>query len=137
MISTLSAVKRFAPRVALALIIGGSAGCLTISTADEGVAVLTVVSGNEQNVQVGTTAASPLVIRAFDNGAGPMGDVEVKWTTSPSSGGTVSESSTTTDETGFTQINFKAGTTPGQVFVRATADGLTISFTINVVAAPA
>ena len=132
----MSIVKRFTPRLAIAALIATSAGCLSIDTTDEGVAVITVATGNEQTVQAGKAAAVPLVIRAFDNAAQPMEGVEVTWSVNPSSGGSVSSSTTTTDSAGFTQVDFIAGATPGTVFVRASADGLTVSFTITVVAAP-
>ena len=135
MISVISAVSRLGPRVAVALLLAASPGCLSIDTEVEGVAVLTVVSGNNQNLQVGSTNAVPLIVRAFDNSTQPMEGVQVAWTVSPTSGGTVSSATTTTDDAGFTQINFTPGSTPGTVFVRATADGLTVSFTVNVIAA--
>jgi hypothetical protein len=135
MISAISAVSRLGPRVAIALLLAASPGCLSIDTEVEGVAVLTVVSGNNQNLQVGSTNAVPLIVRAFDNSTQPMEGVQVTWTVSPATGGTVSSATTTTDDAGFTQINFTPGSTPGTVFVRATADGLTVSFTVNVIAA--
>ena len=135
MISALSPAKRWGPRLAIALFLAASPGCLSIDTEVEGVAVLTVVTGNNQNLQVGSTNAVPLVVRAFDNSTQPMEGVQVTWDVSPSSGGTVSSATTTTDDAGFTQINFTPGSTPGTVFVRASADGLTVSFTINIIAA--
>jgi hypothetical protein len=135
MISAISAVRRLGPRLAVAVLLAASPGCLSIDTEVEGVAVLTVVSGNNQNLQVGSTNAVPLVVRAFDNSTQPMEGVQVTWTVSPTTGGTVSAESTTTDDAGFTQINFTPGSTPGTVFVRATADGLTVSFTVNITAA--
>lgn len=121
--------------MAIALLLTVSAGCLSIDTEVEGVAFLTVVSGNNQNLQVGSTNAVPLVVRAFDNASQPMEGAQITWAVNPSSGGSVSSSSTTTDSAGFSQIDFTPGATPGTVFVRATADGLTVSFTITVVAA--
>ena len=131
----MSIAKRFTPRLAIAALIATSAGCLSLDTTDEGVAVITVATGNEQTVQTGQAAAVPLVIRAFDNAAQPIEGVEVTWSVNPSSGGSVSTSKTTTDSAGFTQVDFTAGATAGTVFVRASADGLTVSFTITVVAA--
>jgi hypothetical protein len=137
MMQIMSGMKRLGPRLGIALVMATSPGCLSIDTSDEGVAVLTVATGNNQTVEVSKAAAAPLVLRAFDNGAGPMEGVEIRWSVEPSSGGTVSSSTTTTDSAGFAQVNFTAGSAPGTVFVRASADGLTISFTITVVAASA
>ena len=135
MISAVSTVKRFGPRLAIALFIAASGGCLSLDTQAEGVAVLTVVTGNDQTLQVGATNAVPLVVRAFDNAAQPMEGVTVTWTVNPANGGTVNPTSTTTDEAGLTQVNFTPGSTPQAVFVRASAEGLTVSFTITIVAA--
>lgn len=135
MFSAVSTAKRFAPRTAIALFIAMSGACLSIDSEIEGVAVLTVVSGNEQTLQVGSTNAVPLVVRAFDNAAQPMEGVTVTWSVNPSSGGTVSTSSTTTDGAGMTQVNFTPGSTPQTLFVRASAEGLTVSFTLTIVAA--
>ena len=133
--SVMSNLKRFAPRLAFGLLVAGSTGCLSLDTTDEGVGLLTVATGNDQTVQAGKTASVPLVVRAFDNAAGPMEGVDVAWSVSPTSGGSVSTVTTTTDGAGFAQVDFTAGSTPGVVFVRASADGLTVSFTMTVVAA--
>ena len=88
--TVMSTVKRLGPRLGVALVMATSPGCLSIDTSDEGVAVLTVATGNNQTVEVGKAATAPLVLRAFDNGAGPMEGVEVTWSVNPTSGGTVS-----------------------------------------------
>jgi hypothetical protein len=131
----MSIAKRAAPRLVIAALIAASAGCLSIDTSDDGVAVLTVATGNDQTVQTGKDAAVPLVVRAFDNAAQPMEGVEVAWSINPSGGGSVNPVTSTTDDAGFSQVNFTAGPTAQTVFVRATAEGLTVSFTMTVVAA--
>jgi hypothetical protein len=131
----MSIAKRFAPRLVIVGLIAASGGCLSIDTSNEGVAVLTVATGNDQTVQVGKTAAVPLVVRAFDNAAQPMEDVEITWSINPAGGGSVSTVTTTTDDAGFSQVDFTAGPTAQTVFVRASAEGLTVSFTMTVVAA--
>jgi hypothetical protein len=128
-------MKRFGPRLGIVLLIAASTSCLSLDTANEGIGLLTGPSGNEQTVEVGKTAAEPLVVRAFDSFVSPMEGVEVTWSVSPPSGGTVSATTTVTDTSGLTQVNFTAGATPGSVTVRAKAEGLTVSFTITVVAA--
>jgi hypothetical protein len=132
-----SIMKRFSPRIAMVMLIALSAGCLNIDTTEQGVAVLTVASGNDQTLQVNATNAAPLVVRVFDAGATPLEGVDVTWSVNPANGGTLSSTTTTTDDAGFTQVNFTPGSTPGTVFVRASTSGLTVSFTITVVTATA
>ena len=134
-IPLMSTMKRFGPRLGIALLMATSASCLSLDTANEGIGLLTGPSGNDQTVEVGKKAAEPLVVRAFDSFISPMEGVEVTWSVTPSSGGSLSATKTVTDASGFTEVNFTAGATPGPVTVRATAEGLAVSFTITVVAA--
>src|SRR5678815_264300 len=107
-------------------------GC-TIEGTGDSVAVLTIVSGSQQTVKVGQTSAQPLVVKALDvNGLG-MSDVEVTWDLEANAG-TVSASSTFTDETGQASVTYTAPATPGNVQINATADNLTVTF--NLVIAP-
>ena len=123
--------KRLRPRIIGAAALMSFAGCLSVDAPFDGVALLTIISGNEQNVNVNTAAAQPLVVRAYDNAAQPMVGVNVDWTVA--TGGTISASTSTTDATGSTQVNFTAGANAGPVQVRATADGLTVTFTMQVI----
>lgn len=111
-----------------------SSGCLSIDSPLGGVALVTVVSGNDQTVAPGATTANPLVIRVFDNSAAPIEGVTVSWTVS-SGGGSVTQQSTTTDGAGLTSVNYTAGTATGTAQVRATAEGLTVTFTVSIVGA--
>jgi hypothetical protein len=117
--------------LAAAFLLGG---CLSIDS-PTGLGLVIIVSGNEQTVQTGAAAAVPLVVRAFDTSAAPMPGVTVTWSVA-SGGGSVTPISTVTDGSGQAFANYTAGTTTGDAQIRATAEGLTVTFTITV-AAPA
>jgi hypothetical protein len=136
MMPVMSAVKRFTPRFAIALSLAVSSGCLSLDTASDGLAVFVIASGNEQTLQVGATNGAPLVVRALGSSGEPVEGIGVTWSVSPTTGGTLNSMTSTTDGAGFAQVTFTPGNTPGTVTVRATASGLTLPFTITVVAAP-
>ena len=128
----MSILKRFRPAILGVSLLTALSGCLSVGDAFDGVALLTVITGNEQNVVVNTAAAVPLVVRAYDNNADPIEGVDVSWSVSGT--GTVTPSSSTTDATGSATASFTAGSTTGPTQVRATADGLTVTFTFTVIA---
>ncbi len=109
--------------------------CLTLSEPGDGVAVFTVIGGNGQTIPVNTVAPQPLTVRAIDERTGGLPGVQVDWLIVVGTG-TLSASSTVTDDDGSSAITFTAGSETGPVQVRATAEGLRITFTIEVVSAP-
>jgi len=120
---------RLIAAVALATL---GAGC-SLDTVPKGLAVLAIVSGTQQNIQVGK-AGAPLVVKAFDvNGLGMEG-VKVDWTI-PANSGTISSTRTTTDDTGQTSVDYTAPSNAGQVQVRATAENISVTF--NLIISPA
>ncbi len=106
--------------------------CLTISDPPEGLSLLSIIGGNNQNVQVGASAADPLTVQALDHTASPMSGVTVTWTISTGSG-TLTTATSTTDDSGLASAGFTAPATPGAVGVRATAGDLRVTFTVNVI----
>ena len=107
--------------------------CLTISDPVEGLSVFAIVGGNNQSIVVGTIAPSPLSVQALDHAAALLPGITVDWIIS-SGAGTLSAASTVTGEDGMTAINFTASASPGPVLVRATAEDLRLTFTVNVTA---
>lgn len=116
---------------ALVLALGG---CLSIDSPLGGAALVVIVSGNEQTIAPNATTPNPLVVRVFDNAAAPLEGVSVTWSVN-SGGGAVSQQTTTTDGAGLTSVNYTAGAATGTSQVRATAEGLTVTFTVSIVAA--
>ena len=129
---TKARLRRRMTFVAAGAAITALTGCLDVNDDPGRVAVLAVVSGSQQNVTVGTAAAQPLIVRAYNNSAlGVEGD-EIPWTVSA---GTVSASRTTTDDTGASQVTYTAPNQSGVAQVRAMANGITVTFNLTIVAA--
>ena len=118
---------------ALFLLLGVLAlpACLSLNDVPEGLAVLTITNGNNQNVAVNTIASTPLSVQALDNAATPLTGVTVSWSIS-SGGGTLSGPSSTTDVTGTAAVNYTAGPTAGTAVIKAVADGLTVTFNLTI-----
>lgn len=128
--------KRFRAPLFAAISAASLSACLSLETPDGGLALLAIVSGNEQTVQTNAAAASPFTVRAFGNDAQSLRDVAINWSIA-SGGGTLSSSQTVTDDSGHAAVSYTAGNTPGTVTVRATAEQLTVTFTVTVIAPPA
>ncbi len=110
-------------------------GCLSIEQDDGGLAVLTIISGNQQTLAAGsTTSSQAMVVRAIDNGAVPIEGVTVNWSVT-AGGGTISASTVSTDGSGQASVTYKPGVTAGTAQIKATADGLSVTFTHTISAA--
>ena len=129
----LSSLKRYLVLGAIGLL-SLAGGCVSLDTSVEGLAVLAIISGNQQTVQVGAVAPAALVVRAYNQNAIALPDIDVDWTIN-TNGGSLSAASTVTDDTGTSSVNFTAPSTPGNVQVRATAEGLSVTFNLTVIAA--
>ncbi len=121
--------------IGMAAAILSLSGCLTISEPREGLSVFSITGGNNQVVVVNTIAPAPLGVRALDEVAGGMPGIPIQWTIA-SGTGTLSATSTETLEDGTSAINFTAGSESGPVLVRATAQDLRVTFTVEVIAQP-
>lgn len=104
-------------------------GCLKLDTTTNGLAIIVVVSGNNQTIPVGTTSTTPLIIRCYDQSAAPLPNQQITWAVQGT--GTLSASSTITDQYGESSVLFTSGATPGTVSVTATTEGLTVTFTLT------
>lgn len=115
--------------------IGALPGCREIPDLSDRVGLFQVVEGNTQTIPAGTTAPIPLTVRTFDEPRNPLPGIEVQWVIA-SGGGTLSSSTSTTDNTGTASVSYTAPAQPGPVTVRATVPPqLTVHFTLTVVAA--
>lgn len=110
-------------------------GCLSIEQGNGGLAILTIISGNGQTLTAGSTASSqPLVVHGIDNGAVPLEGVTVIWSIAQG-GGTISANTTSTDASGNASVTYKPGATAGTAQIKATAEGLSVTFTHTISAA--
>ena len=65
-----------------------------------------------------------------------MEGVTVDWDV-PGNGGALSATTTVTDDTGTASVTYTPPSAPGTVQIRATAEGLTVTFNLTIIAAPA
>ena len=105
----------------------------SLNVEQQGLSVLVIVSGDQQNVQPGGVAL-PLTVRAYTGEAHSIPDLQVKWNIA-SGGGSLSATTTTTDDTGATTVVYTAGNTIGTSIITASAEGISVTFHVNVVAA--
>ncbi len=123
-------------RTAAAATLLALASCLDINDLPEGLSVLTIVEGNNQNIPAGSNASSLLVVRALDQTGTPMPGVVVNWTI-VQGGGTLGAPASVTDIAGEAAVSYAAPATTGTVFVRALAQDLSVTFNLTIVEAPA
>ena len=90
------------------------------------------VSGNSQFAIVGSPAANPLVVLVTDQNGSPLANTPVSWTVT-TGGGTVADTSSTSDASGHARTTYTAGPRTGAATVVATVAQLwTTSFTIYI-----
>src|SRR5207248_11512593 len=115
-----------------ASIILALAGPLAACNSAEGPNVpegIAVVSGNDQFATVGGPVANPLIARVVDQNGTPFPGASVSWTVS-GGGGTLSDTTSTSDAGGYAAMAYTAGSTPGVATVVATvAQAWNVSFT--------
>jgi PKD repeat protein len=93
-------------------------------------AKLSLVAGEDQTGRVGSTLFAPLVVRVTDDFANPIPQITVEWTVT--GGGSVSPTTTQTNEAGETSVQRTLGSTAGQQTTVATAPdlaGASVTFT--------
>ena len=93
---------------------------------------ISAVSGNDQYATVGTLAPNPLVVLVVDPSGAPFPGATVSWTVT-TGGGSLADSTSTSDATGHARMSYIAGATPGTASVVATvAQAWTTTFTVYV-----
>ena len=121
------------PRVTFALL--AFAIALGACNSSEGPPVpggVTAVSGNDQFAVVGSPAANPLVVLVSDQNGSPLPNTPVSWKVT-SGGGSVTDTSSTSDASGHATVSYTAGARPGAATVVATVAQLwTASFTVYI-----
>ena len=115
--------------VSIALLLTLSS-CESLPDVTPGIGALEIVGAPTQELFVGANAVA-LVVRALDQSAAPAPGITVNWTI-VSGGGALSATSSVTDAAGMASVSYTPPATPSSVFVRAVAEGLSVTFTINV-----
>lgn len=123
------------PRAAFALLAFALAlGACNSATAD-GPPVpggVTAVSGNNQFAVVSSAAANPLVVLVTDQNGSPLPNAAVSWKVT-SGGGSVADTTSTSDASGYATMTYTAGDRTGAATIVATVAQIwTTSFTIYI-----
>ena len=133
-VDLLTTMNQHRPRAALALLAFALALGACNSSA-EGPPVpsgIAAVSGNNQFAVVNSPASNPLVVLVTDQNGSPLSNAKVSWTVT-SGGGSVADSTSTSDVSGYARTTYTAGERPGAGTVVATVALLwTASFTIYI-----
>ena len=122
------------PRTAFALLAFAFAlGACNSST--EGPPVpggVAAVSGNNQFAVVSSPASNPLVVLVTDQNGSPLSNTPVSWKVT-TGGGSVADTTSTSDASGYATTTYTAGTRPGAATGVATVAQIwTTSFTIYI-----
>ena len=100
----------------------GSLSATASATVQQVATSLSIISGNAQSDTVGQLLTEPLVVRAEDQGGTAVSAVSVSFSISQS-GGSLSETSVTTDSDGEASTTWTLGTTSGTQNVTALIQG--------------
>jgi hypothetical protein len=93
---------------------------------------VTALSGTSQFAVVGTAAANPLVVLVTDQNGSPLANTTVSWAVT-GGGGTVADTTSTSDASGIARTTYTAGPRAGAATVVATvAQFWNTSFTIYI-----
>jgi len=85
-------------------------------------AALAMAGGNSQSAPAGQALANPIGVRVTDDNGDPVADVAVHW--AAADGGSLSASSTTTNDDGRTTVTWTLGPAAGSQTATAAVDGL-------------
>ena len=104
----------------------------TLNTDISGPAAVIKFSGDAQSAPVNTTLPTPLAVIVVTQFGERLPNIPVAWTIK-SGGGTLSATTTLTDDTGVASVNYTTGPTPGPVVIEAKVGGIpALSFTATV-----
>lgn len=116
----------------LAAACGGDGG-----TSPNVAAAIARVSADSQTTVAGVAMAEPLVVLVTDRGGTPLANAQVTWSI-VSGGGSVSDTTDTTDVDGHARTTYTPGTAAGAAQLVAQTGSLTgVAFHITLVAGPA
>jgi Big-like domain-containing protein len=118
-------------KLALVATLAGVIGC-TLNTDVSGPSGILKFSGDPQPTPANTPLAGPLQVIVFTQFGERLQNVTVNWTI-VSGGGTLSATSTLTDDGGVASVDYTTGPTAGQAKVQARVSGLpALTFNITV-----
>ena len=132
-VDLLTTMNQHRPRAAFALLAFALGACNSSTTAGPPVpGGVAAVSGNNQFAVVNSPASNPLVVLVIDQNGSPLPSTTVNWKVT-SGGGSVADSTSTSDASGYARMTYTAGSRVGAGTVVATVAQLwTTSFTIYI-----
>ena len=123
--------------LAFAALVATQAACGNDSSTDPSKpSAMAAVSPDSQTTAAGVKMSQPLVVRVTGGGDTPIAGTKVSWTIG-TGGGSLSDTTSTTDADGNAQTTYTPGTTPATANVSATLGSIRTNFTIILVAGPA
>ena len=96
---------------------------------------MAAVSPDSQTTVAGVKMSQPLVVRVTGGGETPIAGTSVSWTIG-TGGGSLSDTSSTTDADGLAQTTYTPGTSPLTATVSAAVGSISTNFKIVLVAGP-
>jgi hypothetical protein len=121
-------------KLAVVLALFGIGGCTLNTEVNVGPAgLIKVPEGDGQSAATSTALPLPLSVIVVNQFGERLRDVVVTWTVT-SGGGTLSTTSSLSDELGVASVNYTTGATAGQVIIEASASNrrLLVSFSVTV-----
>ncbi len=101
-------------------------GCTKGYTSGIGAKLVGIAGGN-QSAAAGSVLPTALKVERIDANGLPVSGASVSW--AADNGGSVSQSSTTTDANGQSSVTWTLGSTKGSQHVTASSGGLSFTFT--------
>ena len=122
--------------MAFAVLVATLAACGNDGSTDPSrPSAMAAVSPDSQDTAAGVKMSQPLVVRVTGGGATPIAGATVSWTIG-TGGGSLSDSTSTTDADGLAQTTYTPGTSVATANVSAAVGSLRTNFKIVLVAGP-
>jgi type V secretory pathway adhesin AidA len=120
--------RRALARCTFALVIGAALSGCSLNTDVSGPSVIVKITGDQQIAPVNTVLPTALGVTITTQFGERITNATVTWTI-VSGGGSLSSTTTMTDDTGSAYVTYTTGPTAGQAIIRANAaNGLAITF---------
>ena len=121
-----------AVRTAALLIACAAMASFSLNTEVTGPGALVIAGGDQQSAPANTALPNPLEVIVVDQFGVPLNNITINWTIA-AGGGSLSASSSVSDDNGHASVNYTTGPTPGRATVNAQVSGLMpLSFTITI-----
>jgi hypothetical protein len=110
-------------RAAMLVVCTVAMNACSLTTDNEGPSTMTITGGDAQTAPPNTALPLPLAVVVVNQFGEPLKDITVTWAIY-SGGGSLSASSSVSDENGAAAVNYTTGPTAGNAIVTASVHGL-------------